>query len=232
MTADIGLFPQHGYHVKYLKGYLAIQCRTYSFRKFISLRPQAIPQSWNYAPNVRGLLPTSQAVVYPDSDTSTEINSKIDHRDSSNFIPLGSHKPSTTIPTYPQPQSLSYTQWPLLPGEHTRATIIETNRQDKTLISSLNQEGEQVTDPQSDQEGDIGTHIYRPELNKPSTDPKATELIKLMVREGPQSEPGQTVTEVMPQSVPELNTQSSSLPQTISPKSLSIAHPLPVSKYG
>ena len=167
-------------------------------------------------------------MVNPDSDISTEINSEIDHRESSNFIPLGSHEPSIT--TYPQPQSLSSSQWPLLPGEPTRATTIETNRQDKTLISSPNQEGEQVTDPQSDQEGDFGTHIYRPELNKPSTDPKATELIKLMVRAGPQSEPGQTVTEVMPQSVTELNTQSSSLPQTFL-KSLSIAQQLPVSKY-
>ena len=163
MKAETGLFLQHG-----LKGYLPTRRRTYSFRKFIPLHPQAVPQSWNYASNVRGLRPTSQAVVYPDSDTSTEINSEIDHRNS-NFIPLGSHKPSTTIPTYPQPQSLSYSQWPLLPGEPTRATIIETNRQDKTLISSPNQEGEQVTDPRSDQEGDIGTHIYRPELNKPST---------------------------------------------------------------
>ena len=42
MKAEIGLFLQHGYHVKYLKGYLPTQRRTYSFQKFISLRPQAI----------------------------------------------------------------------------------------------------------------------------------------------------------------------------------------------
>ena len=137
MKAEIGLFLQHGYHVKYLKGNLPFS-RTYSFRKFIPLRQQVISQSWNYASSVTGLQPTSQTVVYPDSDTSTEINSEIDHRDSSNFIPLGSHEPSTTIPTYPQPQSLSYSQWPLLPGEPTRATMIETNRQDKILISSPN----------------------------------------------------------------------------------------------
>ena len=64
MKAEIGLFLQHGYQVKYLKGYLPTRRRTYSFQKFIPLRPQAIPQSWNYAPNVRGLRPTSQAVVY------------------------------------------------------------------------------------------------------------------------------------------------------------------------
>ena len=78
--------------------------------------------------------------------------------------------------------------------------------------------------------GAFGTPQYCPQLNQPSTDLKAAELNKLMVRAGPQSEPGQGMTVVMPQSVPQLNPQSSPLPQT-SPKSMFTAQQLPISKH-
>jgi 5-methylcytosine-specific restriction endonuclease McrA len=55
LRGEIGIFLTHGYHRRYIKGFLPTRDKTYSVRQMTPLREQVTPLSWNYPQNIRGI---------------------------------------------------------------------------------------------------------------------------------------------------------------------------------
>jgi hypothetical protein len=235
MKAEIGLFLHHGYHVRYVKGYLPTRRRTYSFRKFVILRPQALPPSWNYAPNIRSMNSILKGITPPTAipstqDDTTHITNVIGTPPyiSTHNVP---HTPTST-PQYPTQQPLSYPQWPPLPKIPTRPASAPTVSQKQTPFSSPNQEGDLLTDPPSDQEGDIRESQHRLLPFSPVREPNSHDVIRSMAEAYPQSQLAKTMTEGIPQSSTQQHNKLIPFPShTPIHRSESNAQPT-VSKYG
>jgi hypothetical protein len=54
LRGEIGIFISHGYHQRFIKGFLPLRNQMYSIRKFTKLQHQFSPASWNYKQNLRG----------------------------------------------------------------------------------------------------------------------------------------------------------------------------------
>jgi hypothetical protein len=57
LRGEIGIFLTHGFHRRYIKGFIPTRDKTYSVRQMQPLKEQVTPLSWNYVQNVRGVSP-------------------------------------------------------------------------------------------------------------------------------------------------------------------------------
>jgi hypothetical protein len=85
LRGEIGIFLSHGYHRRYIKGFIPTRDKTYSVRQLTPLREQVTPPSWNFPQNIRGI----QAV----SDKSKLVDEQSELLDSST-LEVSNQRPS------------------------------------------------------------------------------------------------------------------------------------------
>jgi hypothetical protein len=71
MRGEIGIFLSHGYHRRYIKGFIPTRDKTYSVRQLTPLREQVTPLSWKFQQNIRVV------TANPPHNTSTDSTSEL-----------------------------------------------------------------------------------------------------------------------------------------------------------
>jgi hypothetical protein len=215
LRGEIGIFLSHGYHRRYIKGFIPTRDKTYSVRQLTPLREQVTPLSWKFQQNTRSMtiIPTGKGIegTNPElieSDTLEVTNPQPSTKSTSN-------DPSTVTPiTYRDQVPNQTTDSFGPPHESTRSRANPSATSEKQYpFSAPDQETLSPADPRFDQEGEIIDHHTHAQLPNRSQDPKNKSMIKTMVDVYPHPEMSNTLNKSNPSQKFSTNQQMNVDPQ-------------------